>query len=329
MINSQIADGEKYALVAVPRLPLDWRNMPQAMELSPGLGFFRRLPFTPEQHWREWIGTVRADQLAKASLILIAKSSSNNPKVLDGENEQLIGVVGRFYQGLQLATPIWIEGDVVRLTGANCGGDIDIRQVSTLNSPASIHYGHIDLIGTQSLQIAAKLIPILNGFPKGEYLRLCRVLNAFFSGIVEKDLRERLHQFCRCIEGLILADPGQTTKQFKSRTELFVGPSLHDFMGNLYENRSAVEHMNDPILAAISESGRRQSFEEMTLVSEEIARYSLLNILLKPDLLKQYRDEVSLAAFWKIKDKERINMWGTPFDVVKLRKEIGKRRKGV
>ena len=147
-------------------------------------------------------------------------------------------------------------------------------------------------------------------------LRLCRVLNAFFSGIVEKDIRERLHQFCRSIKGLIFADQGQATRQFKSRTELFVGPSHHDFMGNLYQNRSAVEHMNDPVLSTSTDKERREAFEVLTHTSENIARYCLLNILLKPDLLKIYRGETSLAAFWNLDVSERSKIWGTPLNVV-------------
>jgi hypothetical protein len=32
----------------------------------------------------------------------------------------------------------------------------------------------------------------------------------------------RLYQYCRCIDGLILSEPGNGAKQFKSRTELFM-----------------------------------------------------------------------------------------------------------
>ncbi|EEF27717.1 conserved hypothetical protein [Ricinus communis] len=318
--------GEKYALIALPRIPLDAANLPDDIELAPGLWFAQKLPFGLERHWREWIGTVRADQIAKAQLVLLAKCPSTTTNILDGENQVLMESIGRFYQGLQLAVPIWVDGEVVRLTGANRGGAVDVRQVSTVTSPAPIHYGHADLVGIEALRRASDLVPILNGFPKGEYLRLCRVLNAYFSGIAENDLRERLHQFCRCIEGLILADPGQTTKQFKSRTELFVGPRLHAFMGNLYLNRSAVEHMNDPVLTVVTENERRAFFLEMTLISEHIARYCLLNILLKPNLRQQYKDETILSTFWSLREADRRNLWGPPLDVDALRKDLRKRR---
>lgn len=318
----QIADDEKYAIIALPRLPLDLVNLPEETELVHGLGYAQKLPFSLAQHWQEWIGTVRAEQLAKAQLILIATTPSNSPGVLDGENEHLKGLVSRLYQGLQLVCPIWIEGDVVLLTGAHNRGQVDVRQISSITRPSTIHYGKIGLIGSGALKIAAELVPILNDFPKGKYLRLCRVLNAYFSGIADNDLRERLHQFCRCIEGLILAEPGQTTRQFKSRTELFVGPKLHEFMGNLYENRSAVEHMNDPVLSPQTEIEQRKAFMEMVLVSEEIARYCLLNVLLKQNVRLQYQDEASLAAFWSRKSIDRQSAWGPPLDVVALRKDL-------
>jgi len=174
------------------------------------------------------------------------------------------------------------------------------------------------------LRLAAEFVPVLDGFPKGKYLRLVRVLNAYFSGIAEADPRERLHQFCRCVEGLILADPGQTTRQFKSRTELFIGPRNHPFMGDMYENRSAVEHMNDPVLRGDSEQEHIGSLHEMTLVAESIARYCLSNILLKPALLLQYLDEASLGNFWSGGETERVAMWGAPLDLAAVRKGFKK-----
>ena len=46
-------------------------------------------------------------------------------------------------------------------------------------------------------------------------------------------------------DGLILPDTGKTKQQFKSRTELFIGPSHHELMGDIYDVRSAVEHLHE------------------------------------------------------------------------------------
>lgn len=322
----RIASGDKYALVALPRLPLDALNLPQEMELPGGLWFAQGLPFKLDKHWPEWIGSVRADQLEAAQLILVASSPSHTPDVLDAENEHQMDLVRRLYQGLEIATPIWVDGEVMLLTGTNRDGHVDVRQISTLTRPGPTHHGEIDLIGINALKTAATLVPIISDFPPKKYLRLCRVLNAYFTGVAETDLRERLHQFCRCIEGLIFAEQGKTTGQFKSRTELFVGASHHSFMGGLYENRSAVEHMNDPMLAATNEDGRRRVFREMTLASEEIARYCLLRVLLNPDLRQQYADETSLKAFWHLQPANRRLRWGDPMDLGAVREKLRQRR---
>jgi hypothetical protein len=314
----QIIDGEKYALIALPRLPTNLPELAHGKQVSNGLWFTTRLPFKLNRHWRESIGTLRVEQIEGAQLILLAKCASQALDILDGENQHLLGLVGRFYQGLLLAAPIWVEGDAVQISGANRGGAIDARQIGNITPPGRFHYGQIGLIGATALNTAAELVPILNGFPAGTYRRLCRVLNIYFSGIAQNDVRERLHQFCRCIEGLIFAEPGKTTSQFKSRTELFVGTRQHDFMGSLYLNRSAVEHMNDPILASTSEKVRSDEFLKMTRLAEGIARHCIRNILLKPSLRQHYFDEASLGAFWALGDSERAALWGSALDLAAL-----------
>ena len=56
---------------------------------------------------------------------------------------------------------------------------------------------------------------------------------------------DRLHQYCRCIDGLIVSKQGEAKSQFKSRTELFIGPRHHTLMGETYAVRSDVEHLHE------------------------------------------------------------------------------------
>jgi len=42
---------------------------------------------------------------------------------------------------------------------------------------------------------------------------------------------DRLHHYCRCIDGLIVQDEAAA----QSRTELLIGPGHHDMMGEIYE----------------------------------------------------------------------------------------------
>ena len=320
--GSPIGDGDKYAIIALPTVPLDLRSSPDVAELAPGIWFARALPLAMEPHWRQWLGSVRSEQIAKAKLILLARAKSKAPAILDDENERLGALVGRLYQGLQLAGRIWVDGEVVRITGAKRDGMIDIRQVSTLSAPRITNHVLATSIGMETLRKAVEFVPVLNSFPGGKYLRLCRVLNAFFSGLAEVDVRERLHQFCRSVEGLILPDIGHTNRQFKSRTELFVGPGEHEYMGRLYANRGATEHMNDPDAPGATDRERRDAFLEMTVVSEEVARGCLVKVLLNPNVRRYYVDDATLKSFWSLDEESRRSIWGAPVNLLAIRKQF-------
>jgi len=64
---------------------------------------------------------------------------------------------------------------------------------------------------------------------------LFRVLHLYQETRTTADILERVHQYSRCIDGLILPKIGQTRRQFKSKTELFIGPYHHDLMGEIYD----------------------------------------------------------------------------------------------
>lgn len=75
--------------------------------------------------------------------------------------------------------------------------------------------------------------------------RLFRTLHIYCEARSTPDILDRLRQYCRCIDGLILPKAGETKRQFKSRTELFIGPRHHELMGEIYDVRSAVEHLHE------------------------------------------------------------------------------------
>jgi hypothetical protein len=62
---------------------------------------------------------------------------------------------------------------------------------------------------------------------KGGHWRLFRVFHLYLKARAIRDNMDRLHQYCRCIDGLIVSKQGEAKAQFKSRTELFMGPPSH------------------------------------------------------------------------------------------------------
>jgi hypothetical protein len=142
---------------------------------------------------------------------------------------------------------------------------------------------------------------------------------------------ERLHQLCRCIEGFILPDIARTTRQFRSRTELFVGPKHHALMGQLYEIRSQVEHLRDVWLAdddeRQDERGRRMRVLRECCFLEELSRNCIARFLGARGAWPYFANESTLARFWEANNAElRRRIWGAPFCMTELRARFDEAR---
>ena len=128
------------------------------------------------------------------------------------------------------------------------------------------------------------------------------------------DILDRIHQYCRCIDGLILPDQGKTRQQFKSRTQLFIGAQYHSLMSELYDIRSAVEHLHVDRYLEPFDRGVRLDLLTKEAIAEHIARTSLLKLLLDRSLLAHFTNSNVLAAFWKKPFVELRGIWGDPID---------------
>jgi hypothetical protein len=117
---------------------------------------------------------------------------------------------------------------------------------------------------------------------------------------------DRLHQYCRCVDGLILSQPGSGLKQFKSRTELFIGPRDHELMGQLYAIRSDIEHLNEHKYLEVSDRAKRLELVQKEVIAEQIARNALAHIIANladlPDGLRR--------SFWDGPREEGIGTFG-------------------
>src|SRR5260370_27515078 len=86
------------------------------------------------------------------------------------------------------------------------------------------------------LSVAAYSVAAIAELEKmGGFKRIGRIWRIYQSALTNPDPLERLHQFCRCIEGFILPDIGKTPSQFQFRTELFLGLRRHELMRSLYD----------------------------------------------------------------------------------------------
>ncbi|MDR3489809.1 MAG: hypothetical protein P4M05_33585 [Bradyrhizobium sp.] len=310
-----IRDGDKYALMALSvkvegPLPLH--------EFAPSLSVLGDTAFTVPSHWREWLGTIRVEEIEACNLFLLSTQASRKPDILDEEHQLLDRRVWHFYVGLLLASRFAPAHKPVMLSGACIDGEIGVRSQKDFDVPTPCMFRFYPSLLPEEIEAAAQLgtniEAIVQAALPGGHWRLFRTLTLYTHARTIPDPLERTHQYCRCIDGLILPDAGKTAKQFKSRTELFMGPGHHEFMGELYDVRSAVEHLHENRYLEVYNRTTRLDLIKKEAIAEYVARSTLTRIIGNQSLWPHFGNTAALAQFWKLPEPERRALWGNPID---------------
>ena len=281
----------------------------------------RQMPFPVADHWQCWIGEVRVEQLQKAGCYILAKIPTNTPGILDGENEILMRRVCQVYDGLLIVEVPFCATRPFLLTGANVSGDISIRQISDLKMPVRCAFNESNILrkfDEADLRKASALGDALAALVVSpDHRRLKLALSAFLGGIHDRRFDERLHQFCRCIDGFICSRKGKGEADFVERSALFIDTGQEAFIRETYRMRNAVEHLRlaeDEAADCVDLRSQRLRVIERCVQVEEIARYCLQRVLLSSDLIALCKDEASLDQFWRCSEDDVRQAWGTPLD---------------
>jgi hypothetical protein len=310
-----IEDGEKYALVG---LSLKFEGQLPPGKISANLSVLADTKFTVPLNWREWLGSVRAGEVEDCNLFLLCKLTSSTPGVLDAENQTLQQRVWNFYVGLLLASAFAPAHRPVLLTGSRRGGEIDLRQQQDFDQPIPCLFRPYPPVAPDDIRLAARLgenLEALAAAPvAGGHWRLFRTLHIYTEARTTLEIVDRIHQYCRCIDGLILPDAGKTRQQFKSRTELFIGPGHHDLMGELYDVRSAVEHLHENRYLESFDRAVRLDLAKKEAIVEHVARTALARILAERSLWPHFANTTALGNFWGLPPDRRKRIWGGPID---------------
>jgi len=310
-----IAEGEKYALVGLslkvdPTLPTGpmgserWLYTTDAFEL-PDL-------------WPQWLGTIRSGELKGCNVFLLSKAPSQTPDVLDGENQHLQYRAATFYSGLLLASRFAPAHRPVLLTGSRRDGVIGIREQQDYEAAVPCTFRFYPEVEAAEFGLAARLADAIVDIPEaavpGGHWRLFQALRVYMKARTEHDLLERLHQYCRCIEGLIGAEPGRSKSQFKSRTELFIGPRHQALMGEIYDLRSDVEHLHEDRHILNADRAKLLDLVQKEAVIEHLARRVLAAIVGNRALWGHFGNRDAIAQFWDLPPADRTALWGSPFE---------------
>ncbi|HXR92483.1 MAG TPA: hypothetical protein VN750_19600 [Steroidobacteraceae bacterium] len=312
--NAWLADGEKYALIGLS-LKLDGAPPGQ---LTPHLWALTGAAFSIPTHWQKWLGSIRVEEVEECNLFLLSKVASAKPGVVDAEDKMLQQRVMDFYVGLLLASPFAPAHPPVMLSGACEGTEIGIRQQQDLDAPIPCLVRLYPAVTPADIQLAARLSENLEALraaqTQGGHWRLFRALNVYTAARTMGQIIDRIHQYCRAIDGLILSEPGNGKKQFRGRTELFIGARHHDLMGDVYDIRSAVEHLHEYRYLETFDRNIRLGLAKKAAIAEYIARTALARVIGEPALWPQFLNTPSLDKFWNLPLAERRKLWGEPVD---------------
>jgi len=311
-----IVDREKYALLGLSVKVMD--PAVACLDLSPHFSIIGGSDFKIPDEWREWLGSIRVEEVEACDLFIVAKLKSETPDILDGENILLTNRLWAFYRGLLLSSTFATAHKPVILTGSCRDGDVGLRQQQDLDVSIPNDFRPYPDVSPEVFQQAAKIAEKLERLAETKQgsnrWRFNRVLHLYCQTRAEPNLLERIHQYARCIDGFILCDPGKSAKQFKSRSELFMGPHHHNLMGEIYDVRSAVEHLHedrflDPFLRAT-----QVDLTKKEAIIEHIARTTLARIVLNEALWPHFTSKASLTEFWAKPAAERQTIWGRAID---------------
>ncbi|OYU91964.1 MAG: hypothetical protein CFE29_03715 [Bradyrhizobiaceae bacterium PARB1] len=319
-----VEDGEKYAI-----LGLSVKFNAALIEnpaILPELSILPRAAFKMPEHWRDWLGTIRAEEVDNCDFFIVSKMRSKHPEVLDQDSQILQRRIWSFYRGLLLTSTFSPAHKPVVLTGARVEGEIGVRQVQDLDSPApSIFKPYPELTRAglqQAADIAAGLERLGQTAHGDSHWRLFRVIHLYAETRTQADLLHRLHQYARCVDGLIVSRPGRGASDFKGRTRLFVGDRNQDIVGEIYQDRSSVEHLNEDRLLEPFDREKRLSLTKKEAIIEHIARTALSHIILDPALWPHFANRAGLEDFWDLSFDKQREIWGPPINPLDAIKEF-------
>ena len=307
-----VAPGEKYALIALNAAT----EIREPVDLGDGQLALPRGAFELPTHWKEWLGTLKAKAVERASLKLLVRAPSERPAVLDAENEQLQQRIGSLYWGLLAAGKVRVSGAGIQLTGSHGGEGIDVRQVGDLDPVISMDGVLAKRVTEAHLRRAAMLAKgLAHLFEDARMLRMRMAVNTFLRAASAPQLRDRIHQHVRVVDGLTRVIWGGRTK-FKERCRTFVPPDQTDACWEMYVIRCNVEHFQDPSqdLPPLPRRedllrGYRRAHE-----AEALARDCMARLLLNESLWQHFADD-QINAFWARPEPERAAIWGKTFDL--------------
>ena len=317
-MDYQFQSNSKFGMLAVNNVYTDLPEI--AFQLSDGTWVMPGVPVSDLGIWKEWIGSIRMERLGRANLVLFTEEPSANPEILDAVHHRLDKDLSLIFYLLHLRPGVEIAEGADLLCGSSVNGIPGIRQMSQMPvfhpskgwTRAPIRGAWLE----DSLVLRAGVTAM--DADKTQFRRVIRGLNTLFNGLKETG-QDRLHQFVRSLEALILPEIGKTERQFVHRCQTFAraGDDTRDLLTEAFAMRSDTEHLNpwDEAVQNYPQDQREDVCWHRTRQIERLACDAYSRLLRDAALRQHFETETTIAAFWKLPDDQRRTLWGKPLDI--------------
>jgi len=307
----------KFALLAINSV---YTDLPQsAFHLSDGTWVMSSVPVPDLGIWKQWIGSIRLERLGRANLVLFVEEPSANP-VLDAVHRRLKNDLSVFFHLLHLRSGIECAEGADLLCGSSEEGVPSILQMSpmpTFYQSKGFRRAPITQAWLEDGLVLCAGVVAMDA-DKTQFRRVIRGLNTLFKALKET-VQDRLHQFVRSLEALILPDVGSTKNQFAHRCQTFAraGDDTRALLLEAFEMRSDTEHLHewDRAVQRYPAAQREDVCWQRTRQIEQLACDAYARLLRNSAIRENFRTEAVIAGFWKLPDDKRRLLWGKPIDI--------------
>lgn len=287
---------------------------PGSVTLPGGVRVSDQPPFNLDARWREWLGSLRFDGFATGDFFILAARPSDRPNVLDAERDDIRRAASRVLFGVLLQGVPRQEGAVI-VSGGNEGGQVQLFDFATMQKYHGAALTHGLVVDRRVIERAGVLAQQLEAIATaGAFQRLQRGLGAWELGMRQNHGALRLHLFVRATEALLRPVIGSTKRQFVHRAKTIVGASAaaQKWLSELYDLRSATEHLNDwgEAILHVPPAARERHGLLRAFQAEVLAGHAYIRILEDPAFRENWRTDATVDGFWKRPDDERTATMG-------------------
>ena len=310
--------GTKFSAIGLEPLRLA-SGMPATLHIRDDLVVSSSFPTDALAHWASWLGRLQTKRVKAADLWLIARRPTDHPEAHDRDSSVVAERSNELYNAFLIAVPNVSHNEAVRLSGRRSASDLRVSGAQVYPAIRHVPFAPERPIDRADLELTAT---IADAFPaikhRGEFRRKWRVVRAFHTGLQSQELGERIHQFVRCVEGFIFPRRGSTREDFADRTKVLLGAGWEDDIRQIFDIRSAVEHLHGPyrFLPPLGKPQRLRLLARRAVQAEFLARSCLIRFFTRNELWRFYEDNQTIEVFWtRMSDSERRAAWGPPLDL--------------